>query len=659
MKTNRLASYLFVAAILLILSTLIVAYTFLGEVLAIKGSYLLIGIMLAAILYQEQTKPEVDNQPTDHLGRWSIKIISILIISAYIVTYVIGARLEMVVLTLMLGYSLVAYQILFATVTKALVPQIALLFTVGPVTKYLSTGFYFGATDLLGHVRAVELLYQTGRLESIARAYSTYDSFPALHILSGAISSFTGLSAYDSLIILGIFTYTVVTIAVFYLSQSIFSLSKSIMITLVFSVLSVVHNYTTYFFPQALATALIIFLIYITIRRQSVPDSEYPLLSLAAVLVSICVVITHHVTQLILAGLVSALYAPSILRATGLGQRLRVNRNLPRFIPILFALTAGITYLFIISPTTVNYFAQFTTDIIDTLFVSDTGGGRAVVGLGTEIPYHTPRIAVKSLLSIDGVYYIGITALFSVGVVVTVVAYDQYANVAGLTLLGIGSSLAVLKTPLPDTVSRLSLPLAFFFSIIVGVGLWQLVGKDSASNETTRWKGLNKKRAAVFTLIVLVGTTGPLVAADDLYGLHAGPNLWETYSTPEQQVEFSEQELDEFETMVQYVDQHTSEATMLWVSREASDRFGGEERRAPTHISEEGIRTDSPLVYRTNWINHQVGYETDELGTLMIADWWLDREIDASNKVYTTGMVGVVGTEDGTYLSVDRDSTID
>lgn len=654
MKSNRLVSYLFAVSVLLALGALSIAYLFLGEVVAIKGSYGLLGLLLAAALYRGGAKSGQPLQTTDHMGRWSIKVVLILTVSAYLVTYMTGARLAATVITLGVGYSLLAYQLLFTGVTKALVPQIGLLFTVSPVTKYLSTGFYFGETDLFGHVRAVELLYGTGELTSIDIAYPVYETFPALHILTGAISSFTGLPAYDSLMALGILTYTVATIVVFYLSRTVFSSSKSITITLVFSVLNVIHNYTTYFFPQAFAAALILFLLYVMIRRQSVPGSEYPLLSLAAILITASFVFTHHITQLIFAGLVSVLYAPSVLRTTRFGRRLRLNEDLPRAIPVLFVFTAGITYLFLSSPNMVSYFVQFSTNIATSLFVSDTGGGRTVLGFGTEIPFHTPWMAVQSVFYVDGLYYIGLTALFVIGGMAILVAYDQYLKVTGIVLVGLGSAVAVLQTPLPQSVSRLSLPLAFFFSVITGVGVWQLTRSETETNERTGNEGVSKRRVAVFGLIVLVGVTGPLVAADDLYGLHAGPNLWESYATPEQQVEFSDQELAEFEATVEYVDREPSEVTMLWVSREASGRFTNTERLAPTDISEEGIRTESPLVYRTNWTNHQVGYSTDQLGTLSIADWWLDREIAASNKTYTTGQVGIVGTDDGTYLSADR-----
>jgi hypothetical protein len=152
----------------------------------------------------------------------------------------------------------------------------------------------------------------------------------------------------------------------------------------------------------------------------------------------------------------------------------------------------------------------------------------------------------------------------------------------------------------------------------------------------------------------MVAVTGPLVAADDLYDLHAGPNLWETYSTPEQQVDFSDQELNEFESMVQYTNSYSSDVSMLWVSQEASGRFGEGNNPGPIIVSEEGIQASSPFVYRTKWTEHQVGYSVGRLGTLAIADWWLNREIEATNKVYTTGTTGVVWEKDTIELSNNR-----
>jgi len=647
------ARYLFAAFALLTLLALGVAYRFIGEVTAIKGGYVLLGVLIAAALYTIRRETGTPTRETEHLGRWSTKLVLLLTGGAYVVTYVTGTRLAAVVVALGIGYSLIAYQVFFAGATKMVVPQLAILFTVSPVTKYLSTGFYYGETDLLGHTRAIEVLYRTGQLGSIGPVYSTYDSFPALHITAGAVGSFTGLPAYDSLITLGILSYTVATLAVYYLSRDLLSPSKAVAVTFVFSTLSVVHNYTTYFFPQALATVLVFFLFYVTVRRDSVPDRYHVSLSVIALLTVGGLAFAHHVTQILFAGMVAAMYAPSVLKLKEIGREWQVNDALPRLVPILFALTAGITHLITARDSIVDYFIEFTTAKVSDPFVSDTGGERTVFGMGTDIPYHTPRVALESLLAVDGLYFIGLAVLFVAGVVAVLVRYTRYTKVAGVVLLGMGSAVAVLKTPLLNTVARLSLPLTLFFSFVAGIGLWRLdVGIRSSAGEDSSL-GAGARRVALLCLVVTVGVTGPLVAGDDLYDLHAGPNMWETYSTPEQQVDFSEQELQEFEALTRHTDRYAPEVTMLWVSREVSDRFGGAERPAPADVSADGIRTGSHLAYRTAWTEHQVGYATDVAGTLSIADWWLYREINATNKVYTTGATGVLW-ERTVYLSNNR-----
>jgi hypothetical protein len=645
----RLVRPLFAVSAVSLAGLLSVVYVFLGKVTAIKGSYALLGVLVAAVLYQSHGDPERQLHEANHLGRWSTKVTALLAGWAYLITYVTGTRLAAVVVALSVGYSLVAYQLLFAGVTRAVVSQLAVLFTVGPVTKYLATGFYFGATDLLGHVRAVEVLYRTGRFEAIDSVYSTYSSFPALHIVSGTIGAFTGLPAYDSLILFGMVSYTIITVAVYYLSRSLFSPAEAVAVTFVFSTLSVVHNYTTYFFPQALATALMFCLFYVATRQRSASDRYRVSLSAAVVLITVAFAFTHHVTQILFLGIVAVVYAPSALELTRFGRRWLVNAARPRTIPMLFALATGLSHLLLTRRAMIDYFVEFTRERLGDATVGDSGGGRTVIGLGTDIPYQTPRAAIESLVAVDGLYFIALAALFVAGVVTILTHYARYTRAAGALLLGGGAATVVLKTPLLSTVSRLALPLALFFCLIAGIGLWALgVGRGGLAE-----RNVPVRRFALAGLVVVVGVTGPLVAGDDLYGLHAGPNLWETYSTPEPQVDFSEQELAEFEALVGHVDRYDPDVTMLAVSREASERFGEVERSRPTVVSESGIRAASTLAYRTEWTEHQVGYSTDVAGTLYIADWWLRREVDATNKVYTTGSTGVLWEEDP-FLSNNR-----
>lgn len=659
-RVRRYAWYLFGLLLVALVPTLVLAARVLGEVTAIKGSYALFGVLLATAVYRAPGRSDAVDGRTSlgggpfvesgAVGRWALKGVLALVALACLSTYVTGDRLGSVVLALVVGVPVVVYQLLTVGATRAVVTQVVVLFAVGPLTRYLSTGFYFGDGDLLGHVRAVEVLLRTGRVAAIDAVYSTYTDFPALHVVSASVSAVTGLSPYDSLMLLGTVTYLLAIVAVVYLVGSLLSPAEGVAVGFVFAALSLVQFYASYFYPQALATALVVYLFYLVVRRASLPPSlrlSFSVLTVAAVFV---LSLAHHVTQILLAGIVALLYAPSALSAVGPGRRLGVNEYVPRVTPVAIALVVGLTHLLLTRTSMITYLVDFASEKVSNPFVSDAGGERVVFGFGTAVPYQDPATALQSLVYVDGVYYIALAALFVLGFVVVLVHYERYSAVAGYVLLGTVGSLFVLRTPLVGVASRLALPLAPFFAIVAGVGLSWIVEsvRTRVGTSTTRYERL--RHLLVAALVLTVGITGPLVAGDDLYHLHDGPNLWETYSSPEQQVEFSRQELSELRATVGYVDRHTSSVTMLWITREASDRFGGEERSVPT-VSAAGIRTDDPLVYRTAWADHQVGYSTDVPGTVVVADWWLSREVGASNKVYTTGQVGMLHGPDGARLS--------
>jgi len=555
---------------------------FIGKVTAIKGTYVVFGITIAGILYQEGTKTieSVNHQLTqsNQINRWCVKATLFIVGVTFLITYITGVRLVVVVISLTIGYTLVAYQLISNQVNEMMAYQLALLFLIGPVTKYLTTGFYFGATDLLDHVRAVELLYRTGDLDSIGTVYATYNSFPALHITAGATSSFTGLSKYDGILILGILTYAVVVLAVYHVGREWLSPGEGITVALVFSALSIVQYYTTYFFPQALATALGFLALYVLVRRISVQKPHDATLSAIIVILALTLAFAHHVTQILFAGIMTVLYIPSAIRETKIGRKLNINRGLPQPTGFLLLVVVGVTYLVSSRPDMGAYFLQFTSRKFLDPFVSDTGGQRAVFGFGTDIPYHDPSTAIKSVFHVDGLFFIGITALFTLGAVTILFHFRRFLPIAGVVILGVVSSMAVLKTPLLNTVQRLSLPLSLFFSIIAGIGLWSIVSGSNESgsgldgpNYKCDSKEPSGRSLAVAGLIILLGVTGPLVAGDDLYGLHAGPNMWETYSTPEQQVEFSEQELRELDALTEHVDRHAPNVTMLSITDRANN----------------------------------------------------------------------------------------
>lgn len=654
----------FVSTALLVALALVAQ--FVGRFTAIKGLYALIGVLLAAAIWYQLRPPSFVHEsiteyefesaePSARLDRWGSKAVACLVASAYLATYLTDQRLLPVLVASVVGFSLVLYQWMRGGVSEWLVAQVAALFTLGPVTRYLSTGLYFGSRDVLGHTRAVKLLLGTGRITSIDVAYSTYSSFPALHIASASVSAVSGLPAYDSLILLGTVAYLIATLALIYLVRTLVSPAAGVATGIVFATLSLVQTYASYFYPQAFATVIVVCFLYVLVREDSVPlPLRFPL-SVVSVVSVVVLSLSHHVTQILFAGIVGVLFVPSVLARVGAGRRLGINERAPRAVPLLLALTAGLTYLSQSRFDMIPFFFQFASERARNPAVSDSGGIRTVFGFGTEIPYQGAWAAVRSLVYVDGLYFIGLSALFVVGVVLVLTRYERYAPITGYLLLGGLGSLFVLRTPLVNVARRLALPLSPFFSIVAGIGLvWivSAVGSRLRANPSIRgWV----RNAAVVGVVVMIAVTGPLVAADDLYGLHSGPNLWESYSTPEQQVDFSQQELRELEATVGHLGQYTSDVAMLSLTSDASTWLGGGEGSTPA-ISAGGIRTDDPLVYRTKWTEHQLGVTvvSGAPGTITIADWWLQREVAASNKLYTTGMVGMIEGEGETRLSASR-----
>ncbi|WP_155118175.1 hypothetical protein [Halorubrum sp. T3] len=660
-EVHHWESYIYVLATVFLLISLVLVSQFLDAVTAIKGAYALIGVLIAAAVtygsWWQNSSESGDVAPTcfdssARLDRWASKGVLFITIGGCLFTYVIGDRLLALVCILIIGFVLVFAQLTVSGSSKSLLVQILLLFVAGPITRYFATGFYFGSRDILGHVKAVQLLIETGRLSGIEAAYPTYSNFPALHVVSASVNAITGLPAYDSVMLLGATGFLIAAAALIYLARTFLSPTETLAVGIVFATLYLAQNYASYFYPQAFATILIICLLYVITRWKSAPPPVRLTLSVTGLVTIVALSLAHHVTQILFAGIVAVLLAPSAVSRMDIGRRLRVNKSIPRKEPLFLALTTGITYLSVTQSGIISYFVQFATARSDDPTVSGSGGARTVLGFGTEIPFQGPVAAFQSLFYVDGLYFIGLTALFVLGFVFVVTRYEQYANIAGFVILGTISSLFVLKTPLLNVARRVALPLAPFFVLIAGIGLARVIRYLRSLLRSKDQREKRGRQMAVLALVVMITVTGPLVAGDDLYGLHSGPNLWESYTTPEPQVDFSQQEFSELEAATGYLDKHVSNVTAISLTRDAFEWFGYRHTSDAT-VTQSGIRAEGLLAYRTKWTEHQFGatVEPGLPGTIVIADWWLDREVGASNKVYTTGTVGLVQEEPETNLS--------
>ena len=617
-----------------------------GPVSGIKGSYLLIGAIVGAALFYVSDDGRSDSGGFDlseRRARQAKKAVFILIVMALLLSVLPITRSLVLLAVLPLGYALLLVQVLGHASPASLLTQVIGLYVVSPLTLYLKSGFYFGHGDLLYHTRIIGLLKQGGTVAAFADSYAIYSKLPALHSLVAALSWFTGLEAYDAAVLLGIWCFSLTIAAMFFLAGSVLSVREAVFVALILSVLSDFSFYSTYFFPQALATGLLVWLFYVVLRGTTVSSVQFRKYKFTEFLVIGALLFTHHLTLILLLLVMGSLYAPSVLRGLpGRSSVAGINAEMPRFTPFLLAAVAGLSYQAYQAPAFIRYFVGFLRIHILTpeFFVSSTGsGGRAVIGYGADVSFHTVKAALMGLGAADGIYYIALFAGFVLGVVTVIGRADSYLGIAGFLLTGALASVVILPTPVVNLTQRVSLAVAPFFAMLVGIGARRIL--DSV-------KGRSYRTLAPVLLLTALCVTAPLVAGLDLYGLHAGPNLYERYSTPEQQVEFSNSEFDQLEATSSYIDRRGTEVSSLWITTWALEHFGTE-ATLPSEISERGIAADESLVYRTAWGRHQVGSGRGE--TLYFTRDWLRTAIERENKVYTTGGVGVLQDSDGVCLS--------
>ena len=645
---SALRRFFFPVSIVGLVAVLFVVYRVSGPVTAIKGTYALIGLVLAAALYLltsiDGDGPSREALASTEADQYWVIVLPLAVLA--IIAAVTVDRLIALIAFVPLCYALIGYQWLARVPAPRLLPQLVATFLIGPASKYLTTGFYFGATDLLGHVRAGQNLQRTGELTSIISAYPTYEHFPGLHISIVGTSSFTGLEIYDSLLLLGLVAYSVFIVLVYLLFAKVSSKDVAMSATVLFSAITQVSYYSNYFFPQAFATVLLIGLIYFALNIGLSVSVRRTRLVVFSTLLGIGVIFSHHMT-VILFSLILTLYFVGYTAVRLFQREAPVVEDTPQPFVLLFTGICALSYWTLYTAGFLRYFSSFVYELIfvQSPLVSDSGGVRAVVGLGLAVPQHTPQVALRSLAAVDGIYYIVLTAIAVLGLVAILYKPAKHSGYAGYLFVGFASVPFLLRTPIINISRRLSLPMSAFFALFGGVGLLFIANR--ISSRTSR-------RLLIATIVVL-GTTSPLVAADDQYAFHAGPNLYEAYSSPEEQVEFSDQEYAELRAMSDRIRFEDSEVTTLWVTRLAIEHFGGEaEGRA--RVTDCGITSPSPFVYRTEWKDHQVGFEGNTVGTAVISPTWLDTQVDQANKVYTTGKTGILWSESEIVLG-DRSET--
>jgi hypothetical protein len=242
--------------------------------------------------------------------------------------------------------------------------------------------------------------------------------------------------------------------------------------------------------------------------------------------------------------------------------------------------------------------------------------------------------------------------MIALGTVAVLRDYDRYWKATGVLVVSLLGTLFVLRTPLVfPGIQRLRLPVSLLVAVLIGLGIHHtLSGVDS-------W---GPRAVPAMVAILLLSSSAHMTAATDLYGLHAGPSLWENQPIPETQKEFTEAEYRQLEEAARFTTEERPKLATDWASGLGLRRFDGEVSRDVT-VTEEGFELDGGfLLYRQRWgeRSQTVIPASYRQLTVVVTPEWLHDTVERENKVYTTGEVGILRPRgDDSLVSATSDDT--
>lgn len=649
---RRLAAEYFFPALLIVAITVTTAvFNFLGSVAGIKSSYVLLGLLFASVIYYthgEAPSTRVSNGrgSASYYGQVVLGVVALSIAAVAAASVLPFAdsstvRTGVIVIGLPIGYTLLVFQVGERAAPDWLLTQILALFALDPITKVLSTDFYFGRGDIPKHVRFSELVATTGTWRSIPEA-NLYHLFPGLQTLVGSVSLLSGLSEYHSLVVTGIVTYLTVVVVAYLLAGLLFDdRLLPVCVALGVSVLDPIHRYSVYFFPQSLSVGLVLVVILAAYRFGAVPGGGYGNHLLVAAPIVAALWFTHHLTVVLFAPLVLCLVAVPVI-----ADRFEIEDVSRLGVLPLAAWIGGSVAYWLLNGVFIQSLINDVRMVVGQGQMSDTDAGAPIVSLGTEIPEPLVGEALLSLTSVDAVYNIVLVCVFSLGALSLIKRPDRYRSSAAILVVGLSGAGLMIRTPIDlHGLARTQLVVSVFVAFLVAVTLYRILPLSRSSV---------KKAGPALVLVVLLATSGPAYAADDLYGLHSGPDLWETRTTPETQKEFSAAEMEGFQLTTDFTARHDVTIGTDWNSETGLSRYRYDLPTNSFAVEDGRITTDRDVIlYRERWVEHSVRLvpERTSFITLLISDGWFDRMVETENKVYTTGDVGMIADRsNATYV---------
>lgn len=166
------------------------------------------------------------------------------------------------------------------------------------LVKYLQYPLYFAYYDEFLHVRSTQDIAASSHLFQANPLLPISAYYPGLEIITNALSSLTGLSTFlAGTLVIGI-AMLILVLSLYLIYERI---SNSMHIAGIATLLYMVNPsfifFDTMFAYESLALPLAIFVVFVIVRRGSVPVRQRPALVLLTWLGIVAVVVTHHLTS--------------------------------------------------------------------------------------------------------------------------------------------------------------------------------------------------------------------------------------------------------------------------------------------------------------------------------------------------------------------------
>jgi len=556
------------------------------------------------------------------------KVVLALCGGAVVAAAELDSRLLPFAVVLPLGYLVVGLQLRADASVPVVLAGLWALFLAPRLGKYVTTGVYFGGSDTLAHVGAVEALFAAGYSTALPHGY---DLYPVFHFLVGSTTAFSGLPVYDALVLTGIGALSLVVPVVYVLAATVFgdhrlALTAAVAVT----VLEFVAYHAVYFFPQALASVLLLVLLTVNAALFYAGDERgYRRLSVFALALIGTMVFTHHLTYLLFGGVAAVALLAAVVRPLAFGGDLSDAARTLRFRRVFPGLVGGAVLLayWTYSPSIIVVgIVQLTAGVLlDVVSVPAPG----LFAYGEALPPDSVGRAVEWLLTPTGVYAVGLGAVLLVAGYELLDRTDRYER--GFTLTVTGLVLAGLLVPIPvaiPQVERLQFVVTLVAVFPLAVGLHRALSAP--------------RRTALAALVVLAAlggaTTFTVLVADDVPGVYT--------DEPRQQVSMSDAEFGAVGSTAAFADRYLDGPA-------ASDRIANRAFETTAYnatgrlrVRPDGLATDAPfLVVRREWQRHVVSpteslRAADQNSFVVSPDRFAAADA-TTDKVYTAGPVRV------------------